>query len=279
MPPSPSLSARRTKHDVFERHHHHERPEDERHDPENIGRRRHTACRHPAPPKTCRAGSFRYRRTRRREPSAPGTRRCPDGAARRRAVRSPGMRAKRPGSTCSPAPIPRRDAELAWVSRLKSRSCTIGASNEATGLARGPPHPVIRRSVHVPPHDELRARACPVFAMVCLELVRVNGSFPRDRDRTQAYPLPPATPRFTGKSLKLQALATLPAAGPGASWADRQQGGIAAVQISVISRRLRGFEATSPPSCAIACGIGPNVARFLVNRMAWIADPDHNRPG
>ena len=31
--------------DVFERHYHHERPENERHDPENIGRRRHTACR------------------------------------------------------------------------------------------------------------------------------------------------------------------------------------------------------------------------------------------
>ena len=45
----------------------------------------------------------------------------------------------------------------------------------------------------------------PRFAMVCLELVRVTGCFPRDRDRKRTYPLPPKGLGLDRKSSRIQA--------------------------------------------------------------------------
>jgi len=47
--------------------------------------------------------------------------------------------------------------------------------------------------------------------MVCLELVRVTGCFPRDRDRTRTYP-PPGRPGTDRKSSRIPAF-TVPSAG------------------------------------------------------------------
>src|SRR5262245_28239376 len=84
---------------------------------------------------------------------------------------------------------------------------------------------------------------CPSFAMVCLEPGTVTGCFHRDRDRTQAYPLPPAKPGPDGKSSRFAGLRDpFGSAGPGAM-ADLQESDIAPVKNSVIFRRLSGIGA------------------------------------
>jgi len=56
--------------------------------------------------------------------------------------------------------------------------------------------------------------------------------------------------------------------------ADLQEGGIAPLKNSVISRQLAGFGERGPPRLAI---VGPNVARFLVKQDGLISGAD-DRP-
>jgi hypothetical protein len=79
--------------------------------------------------------------------------------------------------------------------------------------------------------------------MVCLELGTVTGCFQRDRDRKQAYPLPPAKPGPDGKKPQVSGLRDpLGSAGPGAM-ADLHESGIAPVKNSVIFGQLSGVGA------------------------------------
>src|SRR5215467_311289 len=95
-------------------------------------------------------------------------------------------------------------------------------------------------------------RVCPSFAMVCLERSSVTGGFPRDRDRTQAYPLATELAGRRRKSYIAQAV-TGPAARPvlGRSWHTRMEAGSHLVENSVIYWQLGGFESRrrAPQAC------------------------------
>src|SRR5215813_6390293 len=71
------------------------------------------------------------------------------------------------------------------------------------------------------------ARVCPSFAMVCLERSSVTGGFPRDRDRTQAYPLATELAGRRRKSYTASGHGPRGPAGAGAIMAHPHGGGIA----------------------------------------------------
>jgi hypothetical protein len=98
--------------------------------------------------------------------------------------------------------------------------------------------------------------------MVCLELVRVTDGFLRDRDRKRAFPPPSQRPRLDRKSSRVRGFRD--PSDPRAIGTGLHRGGIAPVENSVTFRQLLGFDV---PSIRAAGGVGPNVARFLINRI------------
>ena len=129
-------------------------------------------------------------------------------------------------------------------------------------------------------HNEFKVSR-PRFAMVCLELVRVTGCFPRDRDRIRTYP-PPKRPGLDRKSSRIPAFTAL-SAGLAArrAWQVLIPGRIAPGGKERNLQAVRGWIRSAEPSpCVLS---GPNVARFLVNpvgldwRMRTLTHPDNSR--
>src|SRR5215471_875244 len=117
-------------------------------------------------------------------------------------------------------------------------------------------------------------RVCPSFAMVCLERSSVTGGFPRDRDRTQAYPLATELAGRRRKSYIAQAV-TGPAARPvlGRSWHTRMEAGSHLVENSVIYLAIGRIRVPAAGSAGV---LGLNVARLLVSQAAP-GDPEQTR--
>ena len=129
-------------------------------------------------------------------------------------------------------------------------------------------------------HNEFKVSR-PRFAMVCLELVRVTGCFPRDRDRIRTYP-PPKRPGLDRKSSRIPAF-TARSAGLVArrAWQALIPSRIAPGGKELNIRAVRGWIRSAEPSRYVISG--PNVARFLVNpigldwRMRTLTHPDNSR--
>src|SRR3954465_4245258 len=136
-------------------------------------------------------------------------------------------------------------------------------SQFATCLDCGHLHQTDQRRLH----NEFKASR-PRFAMVCLELVRVTGCFPRDRDRIRTYP-PPKRPGLDRKSSRIPAFTAL-SAGLAArrAWQVLIPGRIAPGRKERNLRAVRGWiRSAEPCPCVLS---GPNVARFWSTRSAWI---------
>jgi hypothetical protein len=112
--------------------------------------------------------------------------------------------------------------------------------------------------------------------MVCLELERVNGRFPGDCDRKQAYPLAPVWALARSKKLNISGIREpfLSDFG-GPRWLPCRKAASRPLEIGVIYKQLTGIGATEPSRRAT---LGPIVARFLLKPAGLTGDPEPNKP-